>query len=89
MTIKLWDKYDRPPVGARVYVKEQHFLGTVTSHSYHGNRFFVEIDGERVTSINCLRKEVQIIGPPELLNCCTIVTCPLCEEDIRIRKDEE
>jgi len=94
MAIKIWDEHGRPPIGARVYVKEGHFIGTVVSLSFQSKHFDVEPDcggtgTSRAVIQQCCKEVVQVIGPPELVGNCMVDTCPICEEDIRIRKGEE
>ena len=85
--VELFDKYGRPPIGARVYVYKHHSLGVVSSHSTQ-QLTVVALDQEggnhRLKS-----NEMKVIGPPELLGHCAVDTCPICEEPIRIRKHEQ
>lgn len=94
MRAKLKDKYGRPPVGARVYIEEEHAMATVVSMSHDNERFVISFDTGQDGQLHmadqtAYSKNVQIIGPPELVGACVVDTCPICDEDIRIRKGEE
>ena len=95
MRAKLKDEYGRPPIGARVYIKEQHALATVVGLDFHEKKHFhISFDtGQNGTThladTTVSAEDVTVIGPPELVGACAIDTCPICDEDIRIRKGEE
>jgi len=95
MRAKLKDEYGRPPVGARVYIEKEHALGTVVGLDPHNNEnFHVSFDTGQTGNVyradsTFTAEDVQVIGPPELVGACAVDTCPICDEDIRIRKGEE
>ena len=95
MRTKLKDEYGRPPIGARVYIEEEHALDTVVGLDvYENENFHVSCaTGPNAKShkpdSTFTAEYVQVIGPPELVGACAVDTCPICDEDIRIRKGEE
>lgn len=82
--INLYDKKGRPPIGAIVYVKRKHAIGTVVGLD-GGMAILIQFPFSEPEWFRA--KDVQVIGPEELVKQCVDV-CPICEECIYVKKKE-